>query len=150
MNLPIEVQKDSGIPIYIQVREQIRLLIHRGILKPGDPIPTVRDMAVSLGINSNTVTRIYHDLEHEELLDLRRGLGTFVARGAATRATEIKDLRRIEDKVRQLIGLAHESEMSAVELYQLIETQWKAVERGPKLKRSDPPESPNPEKGVQQ
>jgi GntR family transcriptional regulator len=134
MSLPIELQRDSGIPIYIQVREQIRLLIHKGVLKPGDPVPTVRALAVSLGINLNTVARIYRDLEQERLLDLKRGLGTFVAQGAATRPAGMKDLRKIETAVRGLVALAQESGLSAVELYQFIETQWKDVEARTKSK----------------
>jgi GntR family transcriptional regulator len=134
MSLPIELQRDSGIPIYIQVREQIRLLIHKGVLKPGDPVPTVRALAVSLGINLNTVARIYRDLEQERLLDLKRGLGTFVAQGAATRPAEMKDLRKLESAVRGLVALAQESGLSAVELYQFIETQWKDVEARTKSK----------------
>jgi GntR family transcriptional regulator len=134
MSLPIELQRDSGIPIYIQVREQIRLLIHKGVLQPGDPVPTVRALAVSLGINLNTVARIYRDLEQERLLDLKRGLGTFVAQGVATRPAEVKDLRRIESAVRGLVALAQESGLRAVELYQFIETQWKDVEARTKSK----------------
>src|SRR5437016_2315241 len=109
MSLPIDLQRDSGIPIYIQVREQFRLLIRKGILRPGDPVPTVRALAVSLGINLNTVARIYRDLEQERLLDLKRGLGTFVAQGAATRPAPVKDFRKIESAVRGLVALAQES-----------------------------------------
>lgn len=127
MELPIDLQRDSGIPIYIQVREQFRLLIRKGTLQPGDAVPTVRALAVSLGINFNTVARIYRDLEQERLLVLKRGLGTFVAQGVATRPTGEKDFRRIESAVRELIALAQESGLGAVELYQFIETQWKDV-----------------------
>jgi GntR family transcriptional regulator len=125
MNLPIELQRESGIPLHLQVREQIRLLIHKGVLKPGHPVPTVREMAVSLGINSNTVARIYRDLEHEKLLVLRRGLGTFVSESGAARPAGPKDLRKMEAIVRDLVALAQDSGIGAVELYQLIETQWK-------------------------
>jgi len=134
MSFSIDLQRNSGIPIYIQVREQFRLLIRKGILRPGDPVPTVRALAVSLGINSNTVARIYRDLEQERLLDLKRGLGTFVAQGAATRPAEVKDLRRIESAARALIALAQECGIGAVELYQFIETQWKDVEARSKAK----------------
>jgi GntR family transcriptional regulator len=136
MHLPIVLQKESGIPIYIQVREQIHLLIHQGILKPGDPIPTVRALSVSLGINSNTVARIYRDLENENLLILKRGLGTFVAQGVPTQATGSRHLERLETKAHELIALAQESGIGAIELYQFIESQWKEVEARSKSKRS--------------
>src|SRR5258708_31373657 len=107
MSLPIELQRDSGIPIYIQVREQIRLLIHKGVLKPGDPVPTVRALALSLGINLNTVARIYRDLEQERLLDLKRGLETFVTQGDATLPAKVNELRKLANAVRAQVHLAH-------------------------------------------
>ena len=72
MDLPIKINKENGIPFHIQISEQIRLLIHQGILKTDDPIPTVRALAVDLEINSNTVARIYHDLQNKGLLKLKR------------------------------------------------------------------------------
>lgn len=129
-DLPVELNKDSGIPLYIQVREQIRLLIHQGILKPGDPVPTVRALAVQLGINANTVARIYRELEQDRLLDLRRGLGTFVAKGDQIRPARPRDLQKIEAWVRDLIALAQASGLGAVELYQMIERHWMDVKEG--------------------
>ena len=127
-DLPVELKKDSGIPLYIQVREQIRLLIHQGILKPGVPVPTVRSLAVQLGINANTVARIYRELEAEGLLDLRRGLGTFVGQGEQARAARPKDLQKIEAWVRDLVALARNSGLGAVELYQMIERYWTEID----------------------
>jgi GntR family transcriptional regulator len=123
-DLPVDLRKDSGIPLYLQVREQIRLLIHQGILKPGAPVPTVRGLAVQLGINANTVARIYRELEEEGLLDLRRGLGTFVAEGEQVRPARPRDLRKLEAWVRDLVSLARDSGLGAVELYQMIERYW--------------------------
>src|ERR1043165_3243658 len=122
--LSVELKKDSGIPLYIQVREQIRLLIHQGTLKPGDAVPTVRALAVQLGINANTVARIYRELEEDRLLDLRRGLGTYVAKGAEPRPARRRDLQKMEAGVRDLVSLARESGLGAVELYQMIERHW--------------------------
>ncbi len=123
-DLPVDLKKDSGIPLYLQVREQIRLLIHQGVLKPGAPVPTVRALAVQLGINANTVARIYRELEEEGLLDLRRGLGTFVARGDQVRPARPRDIQKIEAWVRDLVALARDSGLGAVELYQMIERHW--------------------------
>ena len=78
-----KIDRASPLPVYVQLAEQIRLLIRRGALSPGDPLPTVRELAVALSINANTVTRVYRDLQQEGLLRLERGLGTFVAAAAA-------------------------------------------------------------------
>ena len=70
--------QDNGIPIYIQLREQILALIGRGLLKPGAQMPTMRQVAVALKIDLNTVQRAYAELEREGVLSKQRGVGTFV------------------------------------------------------------------------
>ena len=70
--------QDNGIPIYVQLREQILALIGRGLLKPGMRIPTMREVAVALKIDLNTVQRAYAELERDGVLTKVRGVGTFV------------------------------------------------------------------------
>ena len=70
--------QNSGVPIYIQLREQILALIGRGALKPGTQVPTMRQVAVALKIDLNTVQRAYAELEREGFLTKQRGVGTFV------------------------------------------------------------------------
>ena len=70
----------SGVPYYRQVIEQVKFAIARGRLKPGDQLPTVRQLAVDLSLNPNTVLRAYRQLEIEEVLRTQQGLGTFVGR----------------------------------------------------------------------
>jgi GntR family transcriptional regulator len=72
------VLHDNGIPIYVQVRDQLAALIGRGLLKPGERLPTMREVAVALRIDLNTVQRAYAELERDGLLTLVRGRGTFV------------------------------------------------------------------------
>ena len=68
----------NGVPIYVQLREQILALIGRGLLKPGSRIPTMRQVAVQLKIDLNTVQRAYAELERDGALTKLRGVGTFV------------------------------------------------------------------------
>ena len=70
--------QDNGIPIYVQLREQILALIGRGVLKPGTQLPTMRQVAVALKIDLNTVQRAYAELERDGVLAKQRGVGTFV------------------------------------------------------------------------
>ena len=70
--------QDSGVPIYVQLREQILALIGRGVLKPGAQMPTMRQVAVALKIDLNTVQRAYAELEREGVLSKQRGVGSFV------------------------------------------------------------------------
>src|SRR3569832_444526 len=71
--------QNNGIPIYVQLREQILALIGRGALKPGAQGPTMRQVAVALKIDLNTVQRAYAELERDGVLTKLRGVGTFVA-----------------------------------------------------------------------
>src|SRR5258707_10095079 len=74
--------QNNGIPIYVQLREQILALIGRGHLKPGTQVPTMRQVAVALKIDLNTVQRAYAELEREGVLSKQRGVGTFVTEAA--------------------------------------------------------------------
>ena len=69
----------NGVPIYVQLREQILAMVGRGVLKPGAQIPTMRQVAVALKIDLNTVQRAYAELERDGVLTKLRGSGTFVA-----------------------------------------------------------------------
>jgi GntR family transcriptional regulator len=71
--------QDNGVPIYVQLRDQIAAAVGRGILKPGGRLPTMREVAVALRIDLNTVQRAYAELERDGLLTMVRGRGSFVA-----------------------------------------------------------------------
>ena len=73
------IDSKSGVPFYRQIIEQAKFAIARGDLQPGDRLPTVRQLAVDLSINPNTVIRAYRELEIEGVLDTQQGSGTFVS-----------------------------------------------------------------------
>ncbi len=125
MELAFEVDKGSGIPLYVQLSEQIRLAVHRGGLRPGDPLPTVRALAVELGVNANTVARVFRELQREGLLRLERGVGTFVAETTEARAVGERDFERIQREAARLVETSRAAGLRARELAQLIETLWK-------------------------
>jgi GntR family transcriptional regulator len=68
-----------GVPIYLQLMEQIKHAVETGALKPGDQLPGIRPLAEELVINPNTVAKAYRELEHEGVVELRHGAGAFVA-----------------------------------------------------------------------
>jgi len=125
MPLSVRINKTNGIPLYIQLEEQIRLLMHRGELKPGDLMPTVRELAVELEVNSNTVSRVYRDLQGEGLLILKRGVGTFVSDEGSVRPLSVRDVGVLEKKVDALIAISRRMKFTPIELFQFIETRWK-------------------------
>jgi len=76
----IRIDPKSGVPFYRQIIEQVQFAIARGLLKPGDRLPTVRQLAVDLSLNPNTIVRAYRELELAQVLDTQQGSGTFVGR----------------------------------------------------------------------
>jgi len=75
----LKINPGSGVPIYIQLMEQIKHSIAIGSIRTGDQLPTIRNLAHELVINPNTVARVYRELEFEKVLELRHGAGVFVA-----------------------------------------------------------------------
>lgn len=87
----------SGVPYYRQIIDQVKYGISRGELQPGDRLPTVRQLAVDLSVNPNTVIRAYREMEIEDVLETHQGSGTFVG----SRRPEIDELeqRRMLDQI---------------------------------------------------
>ncbi|MEI2612197.1 MAG: GntR family transcriptional regulator [Candidatus Promineifilaceae bacterium] len=99
MNFSIHLDAADPLPLYAQLEKGIRLAIATGQLNTGAQLPTVRQLAVYLRVNANTVAKVYAELERAGLLETRRGVGTFVRGGATADTTE--NVRQ-----RQLQGLA--------------------------------------------
>jgi GntR family transcriptional regulator len=74
----LQIDSKSGIPIYLQLIEQIKHLVASGKLNEGEQLPTVRQLAVDLEINPNTVAKSYAELERQGIIERRQGIGTFV------------------------------------------------------------------------
>lgn len=79
--IQITIDNDSGIPIWLQLRNRLIYLITSGHYAVGDKLPTVREMAVGVGINYNTVSKVYQDIERDGYIVSKRGRGTFVHDG---------------------------------------------------------------------
>ena len=79
----------SGVPIYLQLMEQVKHSVETGALRPGDQLPGIRPLAEELVINPNTVAKAYRELEHEGIIELRQGAGAVVSGNA--RAKELTD-----------------------------------------------------------
>lgn len=75
----ISIDSDSGMPIWLQLRHRLVYLIESGLFEEGERLPTVRELSVSLGINYNTVSKVYQDIERDGYINSKRGKGTFVA-----------------------------------------------------------------------
>ena len=76
--LPLHLQPESHIPLYVQLRDQLRALVHTGELRSGDRIPASRELATQLGVHRTTVANAYAELESEGLIQGHVGRGTFI------------------------------------------------------------------------
>ena len=99
MAITIKLDLKSGVPFYRQIIDQVKSAIATGLIEPGDRLPTVRQLAVDLSINPNTVARAYTELELTGLVETQMGSGTFIGQ----RKVEQDDVerRRLLDEVCQ-------------------------------------------------
>src|SRR5438034_1802913 len=96
----VSIDTSDRTPLYAQLERALRAAIAAGRLRAGDQLPTVRQLAVDLRINANTVAKVYLELERAGVVETRRGVGTFVkARplGAAHEKDRERELRELED-----------------------------------------------------
>ena len=101
MGLVLNIDSAHPTPLYHQLERAIRFAIATGKIAVGDQLPTVRQLAVDLRINANTVAKVYLELERAGVVETRRGVGTFVkARHfEATRDTDLeREMRELEDQ----------------------------------------------------
>jgi GntR family transcriptional regulator len=99
-----KVDSTSPTPIYAQLDRSIRAAIATGQLEPGAQLPTVRQLAVDLAVNANTVARVYAQLERDGMLETRRGVGTFVRESPSPQAARAHRERELRELIRHFVG----------------------------------------------
>ena len=97
-SIVFRLDRKSGLPAYRQVVDQVRQAVRLGILRPGDRLPTVREVVKQIAINPNTVHRAYRDLEAQGLTEGRPGSGTFIRRSLSKVPEEQPQLQRQLEK----------------------------------------------------
>lgn len=134
MNFSFQVDQKSGIPIYVQIMDQIKHLIAAGVLQPGQQLPTIRELAVELTINLHTVAHAYAELERDGFLTIQRGRGTFISDGHTEQ--ELGDLRAqklqalVENMFAEALNLGYEADEVAQALADQIK-QWRGAAEQP-------------------
>src|ERR1044071_6170700 len=109
-----------GVPIYLQLMEQVKHAIETGALRSGEQLPGIRPLAEELVINPNTVAKAYRELEHEGVIELRHGAGAFVA--AAARPKKAADnLRAAQGIVADTVERLRARGLTAEEIRRLFE-----------------------------
>ena len=126
--LPLEVDFRQRMPITEQIRNQIRALIGRGVLRPGDQLPTVRQLAADLRINFNTVARAYRLLEEDGLISVQHGRGTFVLAPTSSEAEASLKRQTLALLAQNLAKQAREMGFSLDETTEALRRAWQEDE----------------------
>src|SRR5438874_13500011 len=118
-----------GVPIYLQLMEQVKHAVETGALRPGEQLPGIRPLAEELVINPNTVAKVYRELEHEGIIELRHGAGAFVARHAPAKKLTDK-LRAGQSLVAAAIERLRTRGITDEAIWRLIEAEFSGLTRG--------------------
>jgi GntR family transcriptional regulator len=100
----VTIDPRDPTPIYAQLERGLRAAMASGRLRPGDRLPTVRELAVELKVNANTVARVYSELERADVLETRRGVGSFVRATAAKARSPYEHERRLRAFATRVLG----------------------------------------------
>src|SRR5690242_6224532 len=100
--LHFQIDLQAGMPVYRQILDQIKYYVASGILKPGDRLPSIRELAQTLAVNPTTVVRVYADLEHEGVVEMQHGRGAFVTARSFRMSSAQRD-RKIRELARRLV-----------------------------------------------
>jgi GntR family transcriptional regulator len=103
MTAPVQIDPRDPTPIYAQLDRAIRVAIAHGKLKAGDQLPTVRQLAVDLRVNANTVAKVYLALEREGIVETKRGVGTFISGLRPPAVHDAHRERRLKEIVDRLL-----------------------------------------------
>lgn len=116
----VAIDPRDKTPIYTQLERGLRAAMATSRLKPGDQLPTVRQLAVELSINANTVARVYADLERSGIIETRRGVGSFVAASADKARPAREHEKRLRAFVTRMLAEAGTAGFTAEEIAGVI------------------------------
>ena len=126
----VSIDSRDRTPIYAQLERALRAAVATGRLQPGEQLPTVRQLAVDLSINANTVARVYAELERAGVIETRRGVGSFVC-GTAARAHPPREHdRRLRAFVTRLLADADAAGFTIDDVMTALEQHRSSAEAG--------------------
>jgi GntR family transcriptional regulator len=123
----IHISSADGVPIYLQIVNQVRYLVAAGLLEPGEELPPIRVLAERLVVNPNTVARAYRELEGEGVVEKRRTAGTFVS-AARTRLSRRERLRILTERADALLAEARQLDVGLPEVIDLLRQRDEAMQ----------------------
>jgi len=122
----VDLNAADDRPIYGQIADRVKFAVAAGVLRPGDLVPSVRELSKQLVVNPNTVARAYRDLQAEGLLESVRGMGLQVAEGAADRCRAARR-EMVRQRLRHAIEEASQSKLDPREIETIMHEEWVRV-----------------------
>ncbi len=123
----IRIEPSSSVPIYRQIIDQIKYSVAVGVLKEGDKVPSVRELAATLAVNQNTILKVYNELCREQVLKIVRGDGTYVSSSKQAIPAAERE-KTVGNTLREAVVQAIHLEVSLQQAKELLETEYKAIE----------------------
>jgi GntR family transcriptional regulator len=121
----IQIDQRDSTPIYAQIERALRAAIASGRLKAGEQLPTVRELAVDLRVNANTVARVYSELERQGVLETRRGVGSFISASPARARPPSEHQRRLRAFATRVLADADAAGFTAADVIGQLESMRK-------------------------
>lgn len=131
----IRIEPSSAVPIYRQIIDQIKYQVAAGVLKQGDRVPSVRELAAKLAVNQNTVLKVYNELCRENVLKIERGDGTYVSSNKQNIPT-VERKRAVANVLREAAVQAIHLEISVEQTKELLEKEYQAIKQQEQENRS--------------
>jgi GntR family transcriptional regulator len=126
----IKPNPSLGVPIYLQLVEQVKHAIETGALRAGDQLPSIRPLAEELVINANTVAKAYRELEREGVVELKQGAGAFVADTARAQPGGAEKFRGAQPLVAKTVGELRKRGLGEDEIRRLFEAELAGFSKG--------------------
>ncbi|MFM7739957.1 MAG: GntR family transcriptional regulator [Planctomycetota bacterium] len=133
--MQIHLEAKDGVPIYLQVMQQIKYQIASGRLQPGEELPSIRTLAEQLLVNPNTIARAYRELETAGVVEKRRTAGTYVAENGSPLARKER-LKLINERIDRLLVEAFQMGFDLDDVLKLVQKSQLAIDHQKQEERS--------------
>jgi GntR family transcriptional regulator len=122
----VRIEPSSSVPIYRQIIDQIRYQVAAGVLREGDKVPSVRELAAKLAVNQNTILKVYNELCRENVLRIERGDGTYVSSGGQAISKAERETA-VSNVLREAAVLAVQLELPIEKLGELLRKEYDGI-----------------------
>ncbi len=125
--LHFQIDTQSGLPVYRQLLDQVKYYVASGTLAPGDQLPSIRELAQALAVNPTTIVRVYTDLAHQGVIEMKHGKGAFIAASGYRMSSADRD-RKLRELARRLVVEAAQMGATASHVLKAVQEELAVLE----------------------